>query len=245
MNNLHGTRLVHVPYRGAAPAVADAVGGQVKLTISGMPPTLQFLQAGTLKAIAVTSRQRSPAFPNAPALAETAGFEDFDFTNWFGLLARTGTPQPILDKLAKAAVAALKDSDVREILKSQAAEPVGNAPAEFRDFIRAESAKYGKIVALRPSRFPATSRSCSSRPARPSSTAKKTSGSSCGRIGCQIASSNPSTTSSIIAATPGTRSSISRGKSCPSPAAIGPSSVTQYEDWYKASTQTFASYPTE
>jgi tripartite-type tricarboxylate transporter receptor subunit TctC len=143
-----GVRLVHVPYRGAAPAVADAVGGQVKLTISGMPPVVQFLQAGKLKAIAVTSKQRSPAFPGIPSLAETKGLEDVDFTNWFGLLARSGTPQPILDKLAKATVAALKDPQVREILQSQAAEPVGNTPAEFGQFIRAESAKYAKIVQL-------------------------------------------------------------------------------------------------
>jgi tripartite-type tricarboxylate transporter receptor subunit TctC len=148
INKLQGARLVHVPYRGAAPAVADAVGGQVKLTISGMPPVVQFLQAGKLKAIGVTSKQRSPTFPGIPALAETKGFEDFDFTNWFGLLGRAGTPQPILDKLAKAAVAALKDPQVREILQTQAAEPVGNTPAEFGQFIRAESARYAKIVQL-------------------------------------------------------------------------------------------------
>jgi tripartite-type tricarboxylate transporter receptor subunit TctC len=148
IGKLQGVRLVHVPYRGAAPAVADAVGGQVKLTISGMPPVVQFLQAGKLKAIAVTSKQRSPAFPGIPSLAETRGFEDVDFTNWFGLLARSGTPQPVLDKLAKATVAALKDPQVREILQSQAAEPVGNTPAEFGQFIRAESAKYAKIVQL-------------------------------------------------------------------------------------------------
>jgi tripartite-type tricarboxylate transporter receptor subunit TctC len=148
INKLHSTRLVHVPYRGAAPAVSDAVGGQVKLTISGMPPVVQFLHAGKLKAIAVTSKRRSPTFPDIPAMAETTGFEEFDFSNWFGLLGRTGTPQSILDKLAKAAVAALKEPQVRDILVTQAAEPVGNTPAEFRDFIRAESARYAKIVEL-------------------------------------------------------------------------------------------------
>jgi tripartite-type tricarboxylate transporter receptor subunit TctC len=148
INKVQGTRLMHVPYRGAAPAVSDAVGGQVKLTISGMPPVVQFLQAGTLKAIAVTSRQRSRIFSGTPALAETKGFEDFDFTNWFGLLARTGTPQSVLDKLAKAAVAALQEPQVRDILMTQAAEAVGNTPAEFGEFIRVESAKYKKIVDL-------------------------------------------------------------------------------------------------
>src|SRR5262249_7447469 len=88
-------------------------------------------------------------------------------------------------------------------------------------------------MAPRPSRFRATSRSCSSRHARPSSTAKKISGSSCDRTGCRTEFSNPSTISSITAATLGTRSSISREKSCPSPAAIGQPQVTQFEDWYK------------
>ena len=148
INALAGTHLVHVPYRGAAPAVEDAVAGHVKLTISGMPPVVPFLQAGSLKAIAVTSRQRSPIFPKIPTMAETAGFENFDFTNWFGLLARTGTPQPVLDKMAKAAVAALQAASVREIIRSQAAEVVGNTPAEFGQFIQDESAKYAKIVTL-------------------------------------------------------------------------------------------------
>jgi tripartite-type tricarboxylate transporter receptor subunit TctC len=148
LNKLQSTRLIQVPYRGAAPAVSDVVGGQIKLTISGMPPVVQFLQAGKLKAIAVTSKRRLPTFASIPALAETPGFEDVDFANWFGLFARTGTPQPILDKLANAAVATLKDGAVRDVLMAQAAEPVGSTPAEFRDFIAAESAKYAKIVAL-------------------------------------------------------------------------------------------------
>jgi tripartite-type tricarboxylate transporter receptor subunit TctC len=148
INVVAHTKLVHVPYRGAAPAVTDAVSGQVKLTISGMPPVVPFLQSGALKAIAVASKQRSPLYPDIPAMAETKGFEDFDFTNWFGLLARTGTPPDILDRLQKASVEALKDKQVQEILKSQAAVPVGNTPAEFRDFIHAETAKYAKIVEL-------------------------------------------------------------------------------------------------
>jgi tripartite-type tricarboxylate transporter receptor subunit TctC len=146
INKLQGTKLTHVPYRGAAPAVTDAVGGQVKLTISGMPPVVQFLQSKQLKAIAVTSAKRSPSFPDVPAMAETKGFEQFDFTNWFGLLAPAGTPKPVLDKLHKAAVEALKDPKVREILVTQAAEPVGNTPEEFAAFIRAESEKYAKVA---------------------------------------------------------------------------------------------------
>jgi tripartite-type tricarboxylate transporter receptor subunit TctC len=148
INKTQSTQLVHVPYRGAAPALADAVAGQVKLTISGMPPVVPFLQSGALKMIAVTSKQRSSALPNIPALAETGGFEDFDFTTWFGLLARTGTPKSIIDKLAQATVAALSDARVKEVLVTQAAQPVGDTPAEFHDFIRAEAAKYKRIVEL-------------------------------------------------------------------------------------------------
>jgi len=148
INAVAGTHLTHVPYRGAAPAVTDAVAGEVRLTISGMPPVVPFLQAGSLKAIAVTSRQRLPLFPNIPAMAETPGFEDFDFTNWFGLLARSGTPQPILDQMAAAAVAALQNPGVRDILNTQAAVAVGDTPSEFARFIRDEAAKYGRIVKL-------------------------------------------------------------------------------------------------
>jgi tripartite-type tricarboxylate transporter receptor subunit TctC len=148
INKVHSTHLVHVPYRGAGPAVADAVGGQVKLTISGMPPVVGFLQSHALKAIAVASRQRSPRFPDVPALAETPGFAEFDFTNWFGLLARTGTSAAILDRLYKASSEALQDGEVGEILMTQAAEPVGNTPDQFREFIRAEAAKYAKVVQL-------------------------------------------------------------------------------------------------
>ncbi len=125
---------MHVPYRGAAPAISDAVSGHVPLTISGMPPVVPFLQSGALKALAVTSKKRSTTMPNIPALAETAGFEDFDFTTWFGLLAPAGTPQPIIDKLAKASKAALADEKVRSVLGTQAAEAVGSTPARVSRF---------------------------------------------------------------------------------------------------------------
>lgn len=148
INALAHTQLVHVPYRGAAPAVTDAVAGQVKLTIAGMPPVVPFLKSGALKAIAVTSKNRLPLFPDIPAMAENKGFEDFDFTNWFGLLAPTGTSSAIIDRLQKAAVEALKDPQAREILANQAAVAVGNTPAQFRDFIHAEAAKYARIVKI-------------------------------------------------------------------------------------------------
>jgi tripartite-type tricarboxylate transporter receptor subunit TctC len=141
-------QLAQVPYRGAAPAVADTVAGHVKVVIMGLPPLAPFLQSGALKAIAVASKQRSKLFPLVPAVAEMKGFEDFDFTVWFGLMARAGTPVDVLDRLQKAVAKALEDPQVRQVLTNQAAEPVGNSAAEFADFIRAESTKYRKIIEL-------------------------------------------------------------------------------------------------
>ena len=92
------------------------------------------------------SKQRSPAIPNIPALAEAEGFEHFDFTNWYGLFAPAGVSSLVLNKLTKAISQAWKDPNVRELLKAQAAEPVGNTPAEFQEFIKAESIKYAKIM---------------------------------------------------------------------------------------------------
>jgi tripartite-type tricarboxylate transporter receptor subunit TctC len=148
INKTQSTHLNHVPYRGAAPAITDAVSGQVKLTISGMPPVVPYFGSHLLKPIAVTSKQRSSEFPDIPALAETPGFEDFDFTTWWGILAPAGTPQAIIDKLAQASAAALADPAVKAVLKTQAAEAVGNKPDEFRDFMRSEAAKYRRIVEL-------------------------------------------------------------------------------------------------
>ncbi len=148
INKLVGGKLVPVFYRGAAPAITDAVGGQLKLTIAGLPPAVPFLQSGSLKGIAVTSKRRSPLFPDIPALAETKGFEDVDTTNWFGLLAPKNTPAAIINKLHHAVVQALQDDRVLSALKAQALQPVGGTPAEFGAFIRAETAKYAKIVEI-------------------------------------------------------------------------------------------------
>jgi tripartite-type tricarboxylate transporter receptor subunit TctC len=148
INVIEHLKLVHVPYRGAAPALADAVGGQVKLTISGMPPVVPFLKTNALKAIAVTSKQRFPLFPDIPTMAEMKSFENFDFTNWFGLLAPAGTPPEVIDRLHKAVVEALRDPQVRQVLTNQAAVAVGNTPAQFRDFIGEQAKKYARIVAV-------------------------------------------------------------------------------------------------
>jgi tripartite-type tricarboxylate transporter receptor subunit TctC len=146
LNKLVSGHLLPIVYRGMAQALADTLSGQVALSISGLPPALPFLRSGHLKAIAVTSKRRSPFLPGVPALAETKGLEEFDTVSWYGLLAPKGMPAVLVEKLHLAVVQALKKDKVREILESQAAEPVGNTPDEFSRFIRAEATKYAKII---------------------------------------------------------------------------------------------------
>jgi len=144
-----GVDIKHVAYRGAAPAVQDALAGNVPLTISGMPPVVELVRSERLRAIAVTSAKRSPALPTVPALAELgADFADFDITNWFGLFTPNGVPVEVRRKLHQATVKALADPTVRQRIAEQGAESVGNTPEEFAAFIRAESERYGRIAKM-------------------------------------------------------------------------------------------------
>jgi tripartite-type tricarboxylate transporter receptor subunit TctC len=139
------TEMTHVPYKGAAPALVDLLGGQVTMFFSGMPPAMPHVKSGKLRAIAVTTPKRSPAAPDVPTMAE-AGIPGFDISNWFGVFAPAGTPNEILNKLNAEIVRALALPDVKERLASQGAEVVGNTRAEFAAFIAAEMAKYAKLI---------------------------------------------------------------------------------------------------
>jgi len=144
-----GVDMRHVAYRGAAPAVQDAVAGHVPITISGMPPVLELIKSGKLRSIAVTSAKRSPLLPDTPALAELgAEFSGNDITNWFGLFAPAAVFADIQQKLHQAAAKALTDPMLRQHIAEQGAEAVGNTPAEFAAFIAAESAKYARLAKL-------------------------------------------------------------------------------------------------
>src|SRR5262245_11770661 len=144
-----GVDMKHVSYRGAAPAVQDAVGGHVPITISGIPPVIELIKSGKLRAIAVTSAKRSNVLPNTVALAELGlDFASLDITNWFGFFAPAAVSQDIREMLHQAAVKALGEPVVRQRLAELGAEAVGNTPAEFSAFIAAESAKYAQIVKL-------------------------------------------------------------------------------------------------
>ncbi len=140
-----GTKMVHVPYKGGAPALAEVIGGQVPLLFSTVIQALPQLKAGKLKAIAVASLKRSSALPEVPTIAES-GVAGYDVTNWFGVLAPGATPKPIVARLNQEIVQHLQGADLRARLAAEGADPVGSNPAEFERVIRNDIEKYTRIV---------------------------------------------------------------------------------------------------
>lgn len=137
--------ITHVPYKGAAPAVIDLLGGQVSSSFTGMPPAVPHVKAGKLRALAVTTQERSSALPTIQTLSES-GVPGFDVSNWFGVFVPAGTPPAIISKLYADMARALKMPDVKELLATQGAEAVGSSPDDFRRFWHAEIAKYAKVI---------------------------------------------------------------------------------------------------
>jgi len=139
-----GVELLHVPYRGAAPALTDLMGGQVQVMFPTMPASIQYVRVGKLRALAVTSATRSEALPDIPSVGEFV--PGYDATTWYGLAAPKNTPAEIVDKLNKEIKAALADPKLRARLAELGAEPLAMSPAEFATFIADETEKWGKVV---------------------------------------------------------------------------------------------------
>ncbi len=137
--------IVHVPYRGAAPAVNDLLGGQVQMVFLDLPVLLPQVKAGKLRPIAVGAEKRVPTLPDVPTTGE-AGMPSLQTENWYGMVAPAGTPKEVIATLNKAAVEAMKDPDVVSKLSSQGAILVGDTPDEFRAFIASETAKWAKVI---------------------------------------------------------------------------------------------------
>jgi tripartite-type tricarboxylate transporter receptor subunit TctC len=137
--------VMHVPYRGAAPAVNDLIGGHVQMVVLDTPVLLPHIRAGTVKALAVTSQTRSGALPDVPTTVE-AGFKTVQSDNWYGLSAPAGVPPEIFDKLHKAVVSTLRSAELKKLFDSQDAVPAPTSPAEFAAFVKAEQAKWGPVV---------------------------------------------------------------------------------------------------
>jgi len=140
-----GVDMPHVPYKGSAPALTDLVAGHVQVMFDSMITALPLVNAGQLRALAVTGAQRSPVVPNLPTIAE-AGVPGYGANGWIGVVAPANTPPAIVDKLHASIVKALADPGLREKLTAQAAEPVGSSPAEFATFIRTETDKWAEAV---------------------------------------------------------------------------------------------------
>jgi tripartite-type tricarboxylate transporter receptor subunit TctC len=144
-NSMAGVKLVHVPYKGAAPALADLLGGQVQLMFSTMPPALPHVKDGKLRALAVTSLKRSRATPELPTVDEVA-LPGFEANTWHGVVLPAGTPAAIVARLNREIVAILHLPEVVERLSGQGAEALGSTPEEFAAYIRSESVKWAKVV---------------------------------------------------------------------------------------------------
>jgi tripartite-type tricarboxylate transporter receptor subunit TctC len=140
-----GVDIVHIPYKGTGPALADTVGGQVQMQFGSVMAVLPFVKSGKLRALAVTVSKRVPAMPQVPTMAE-AGYPAVETTVWTGVLVPAKTPAPIVAKLNQEIVAILKKPDIRERFAAQGAEAVGSTSAEFAAHIRREIDKWGKVV---------------------------------------------------------------------------------------------------
>jgi tripartite-type tricarboxylate transporter receptor subunit TctC len=143
-----GIDMLHVPYKGTAPALNDVLGGSVPLMFSNLPATLPFLKQGKLVAIGITEARRSPAAPDIPTLAEQ-GIQGVTVTSWYGLMAPKGTPPAVVDQLAKDAAEMLSQPEVRERLKLQGMTDAAMKPAEFTAYIRDETATWARIIKAR------------------------------------------------------------------------------------------------
>ena len=139
-------KMVHVPYRGTALAVTDLLAGQLTMVFSDPVSALSHVQAGTLRALAVTTKSRSPLLPDVPTIAES-GYPDFEAVAWHGILVPANTPKPIIDKLHDQIVAALNDPPTRALIVGQAIQIVGDTPQEFAAFIKRDIAEWKEVAA--------------------------------------------------------------------------------------------------
>nr|WP_233238194.1 tripartite tricarboxylate transporter substrate binding protein [Bordetella sp. LUAb4] len=142
-----GTDILHVPYRGSGPAVADLLGGQVDSMFDNMPSSLPHVRAGKLRALGVTSQQRVAFAPDVPTLAES-GLPGFSVESWFGLMAPAATPPAVIERLNMALNKALKDPELRAVYEKSGfvLPPADNSPRAFGSFVAAETAKWAKVV---------------------------------------------------------------------------------------------------
>ena len=140
-----GTVMTHVPYRGGGPAVTDVMGGQVPLLWVSIPAAAQFVKAGKLKALAVSTVKRSAAFPNVPTMQE-AGVADFEVDSWYAMFVPARTPKPVVDKLNQALNTIVQEPDIRDKLLAQGSEGVGGTPEALAKVVSTELPRWAKLA---------------------------------------------------------------------------------------------------
>ena len=142
-----GIQLTHIPYKGGGPATVALVAGEASMGVATMPSALPHVKGGRLRALAVSTAKRSAATPDLPTIAE-AGVPGYEFTTWYGVLVPTGTSKPIITRLNSEFIKLLQLPDIKERLAASGFEPETSTPAEFDHYIRAEVAKWGKVVKM-------------------------------------------------------------------------------------------------
>ncbi|HEX3062147.1 MAG TPA: tripartite tricarboxylate transporter substrate binding protein [Usitatibacter sp.] len=140
-----GVEMTHVPYKGAAPAMTDLIGGRIQLMFDNLASSLVQIKAGKVRALAVTTAKRTELAPDLPTIAES-GLPGFDINTWFGLFVPARTPPAIVQRLHDEFVKALETPEVRARMLALGAEPVGSTPAQFAQYVQSEAAKYAKLV---------------------------------------------------------------------------------------------------
>ena len=141
-----GVQLTHVPYKGSSQALTDLIGGQVQVMFANFPGTLQHVQSGKLRVLAVNGAKRSPLLPEVPTVSE-AGVPDYEANTWFGVIAPAGTPKPIIAKLNAAIGKALQSPEILQFLAAEGGEAAGGSPEDFAAFIRADVGRWADVVA--------------------------------------------------------------------------------------------------
>ncbi|TDH59934.1 tripartite tricarboxylate transporter substrate binding protein [Dankookia rubra] len=146
LNRMAGTDILHVPYKGATPALTDVAAGRVSMNFSSLGPALPLIQDRKLRAVAVTSRERLPQLQDVPAIAEAPSLTEYELLNWFGVFAPAATPAPVVARLQEALAAVLRDPGLQAKLAEQGAIPHAMSQAEFRSFVEAETRKFTRII---------------------------------------------------------------------------------------------------
>jgi tripartite-type tricarboxylate transporter receptor subunit TctC len=147
MNSMAGIEVLHVPYRGSAPAVTDVATGVVTMSFSSLAASLALIQDGRIRAVAVTSKERMPQLPDVAPLSEGApGLKGYELLNWFGLFGTAGTPPAIVNRLNEVTTKALAEPKTAEILRNQGIVPQPMTAAEYKAFVESETAKFAGVI---------------------------------------------------------------------------------------------------